>query len=174
VTARDHIGASSSGLTMPDIKVVKALGHPLRVRILQYLGDKETVSAAELSRAWNVDVGLLSYHVKRLQALGFLRLVARRPRRGAIEHFYAMTTDGTAQLADLLSPARRRATPADIGSALKRLRERHGRNCVQVARAVGLDVEEVVAIEDGRGDPRLRTLLDLTECLDASLADLLV
>jgi tetrahydromethanopterin S-methyltransferase subunit G len=31
---------------------------------------------------------VLSYHVRRLTALGFLRLVKRVPRRGAVEHYY--------------------------------------------------------------------------------------
>jgi len=35
-----------------------------------------------------VSLGVMSYHVRRLHALGFLELVKRTPRRGAIEHHY--------------------------------------------------------------------------------------
>lgn len=77
-------------------------------------------------------------------------------------------------LAELLNrPSPRRATPADIGTALRRLRERRGMKPVQLARAAGMDVEQLLAIEEGDADPRLRTLLDLTDSLDASFFDLL-
>jgi hypothetical protein len=33
-------------------------------------------------------LGVTSYHVRRLAALGFLKLVRKTPRRGAIEHYY--------------------------------------------------------------------------------------
>lgn len=74
-----------------DPSVAKALAHPLRSRILAAL-EQRTASPSQLAAELDVPLGVLSYHVRRLTALGFLRLVKRVPRRGAVEHYYAATT----------------------------------------------------------------------------------
>lgn len=70
-----------------DSRVVKALAHPLRVQILVAL-EERVASPNELSQELGVDLGSVSYHVRRLAHLGFLKQVGQTPRRGAIEHFY--------------------------------------------------------------------------------------
>jgi DNA-binding transcriptional ArsR family regulator len=70
-----------------DPNVAKALAHPLRTRVLAALEDR-TASPSQLAAELDVPLGVLSYHVRRLMALGFLRLVKRVPRRGAVEHYY--------------------------------------------------------------------------------------
>jgi DNA-binding transcriptional ArsR family regulator len=71
-----------------DPRLIKALAHPLRVRILSVLETRELASPNELADELDVSLGVMSYHVRRLHALGFLELVKRTPRRGAIEHHY--------------------------------------------------------------------------------------
>lgn len=71
-----------------DPRLIKALAHPLRIRILAILEERELASPNELSDLLGVSLGVMSYHVRRLHALGFLELVKRTPRRGAIEHHY--------------------------------------------------------------------------------------
>jgi len=71
-----------------DIRVVKALGHPTRVRILTILRDRELASPVELSSELGVPLGTIGYHVRRLEQLGFIELARRTQRRGAIEHHY--------------------------------------------------------------------------------------
>jgi len=71
-----------------DPRLIKALAHPLRIRILAILEEREMASPNELSELLGVSLGVMSYHVRRLHALGFLELVKRTPRRGAIEHHY--------------------------------------------------------------------------------------
>ncbi|HMJ02610.1 MAG TPA: winged helix-turn-helix domain-containing protein, partial [Conexibacter sp.] len=71
-----------------DSRVVKALGHPTRVRILNVLRDRELASPVELSNELGVALGTMGYHVRRLEALGFIELARRTQRRGAIEHHY--------------------------------------------------------------------------------------
>ncbi|MGI8802576.1 MAG: ArsR/SmtB family transcription factor [Solirubrobacteraceae bacterium] len=67
--------------------MVKALAHPIRAQVLGVLQDR-VASPNELSRELGVSLGSVSYHVHRLVALGFLKLVKKTPRRGAIEHYY--------------------------------------------------------------------------------------
>jgi DNA-binding transcriptional ArsR family regulator len=70
-----------------DPSLAKALAHPLRTRILSALEDR-TASPSELAAELGAPLGVVSYHVRRLAALRFLKLVKRVPRRGAVEHYY--------------------------------------------------------------------------------------
>jgi DNA-binding transcriptional ArsR family regulator len=76
-------------ITDPDL--AKALAHPLRTRILAVL-EGRTASPSELAGELDASLGVVSYHVRRLEALGFLKLVRREPRRGAVEHYYTATS----------------------------------------------------------------------------------
>jgi DNA-binding transcriptional ArsR family regulator len=70
-----------------DPRLVKALAHPLRVRILGVLQDR-IASPSDLAEELKAPLGNVSYHVRILAQLGLLKLVKKRPRRGAIEHYY--------------------------------------------------------------------------------------
>lgn len=70
-----------------DPAVAKALAHPLRTRILAAL-ENRTASPTQLADELEAPLGVVSYHVRRLHALRFLKLVKRVPRRGAVEHYY--------------------------------------------------------------------------------------
>ncbi len=72
---------------MTDASLAKALSHPLRSRILAAL-ENRTASPSGLAEDLDVSLGVISYHVRRLHTFGFLRLVERVPRRGAVEHYY--------------------------------------------------------------------------------------
>jgi DNA-binding transcriptional ArsR family regulator len=80
--------AGSPDVDAVDSRVVKALGHPTRVRILNVLRDRELASPVELSHELGVALGTIGYHVRRLETLGFIELARRTQRRGAIEHHY--------------------------------------------------------------------------------------
>jgi DNA-binding transcriptional ArsR family regulator len=70
-----------------DQRLVKALAHPLRQKILIRLN--ETVaSPKELSQEFGEPVPNVSYHVRTLLDLGAIELVRTTPRRGAVEHHY--------------------------------------------------------------------------------------
>ena len=70
-----------------DPALAKALAHPLRTRILAAL-EGRTASPSELAGELDAPLGVVSYHVRRLVTLGFLKLVKREPRRGAVEYYY--------------------------------------------------------------------------------------
>jgi DNA-binding transcriptional ArsR family regulator len=73
-----------------DPALAKALAHPLRTRILAAL-EGRTASPSELAEELDAPLGVLSYHVRRLEALKLVKLVKRVPRRGAVEHYYSAT-----------------------------------------------------------------------------------
>jgi DNA-binding transcriptional ArsR family regulator len=70
-----------------DQDLVRALGHPMRVRILEALQGR-TASPTELAREFRESLGVVSYHVNALLDVSCIEQVHTRPRRGTIEHFY--------------------------------------------------------------------------------------
>jgi DNA-binding transcriptional ArsR family regulator len=70
-----------------DPRLVKALAHPLRVQILSTLEDR-IASPSDLASELGAPLGNVSYHVRTLADLGLVKLVKRRTRRGAVEHYY--------------------------------------------------------------------------------------
>jgi DNA-binding transcriptional ArsR family regulator len=72
-----------------DARLVKALAHPLRVRILAEL-ERRTATPKELAIALKVPLENLSYHVRALRDFGFIQLEGRRMVRGAVEHRYSL------------------------------------------------------------------------------------
>jgi DNA-binding transcriptional ArsR family regulator len=70
-----------------DPRYVKALGHPLRVRILALLQER-TASPRELAQWLDATLGTVSYHVRALHGLGLIELVRTTQVRGAIAHHY--------------------------------------------------------------------------------------
>jgi len=70
-----------------DQNLVKALAHPMRVRILEALQGR-TASPTELAREFRESLGVVSYHTNALLEVDCIEQVGTRPRRGTIEHFY--------------------------------------------------------------------------------------
>jgi DNA-binding transcriptional ArsR family regulator len=70
-----------------DPRYVKALAHPLRIRILAMLADR-SASPVQLASKLDATLGTVAYHVRTLHSLGLVELVDTRQRRGATEHYY--------------------------------------------------------------------------------------
>jgi DNA-binding transcriptional ArsR family regulator len=82
---------SSDGTPISDIedpRYVKALSHPLRVRILSMLEERDA-SPVQLAEHLDATLGTVAYHVRTLERLGLIEMVATHQRRGATEHVYA-------------------------------------------------------------------------------------
>jgi DNA-binding transcriptional ArsR family regulator len=100
-----------------DPRMVKALAHPLRVRIMGLL-ESRTMSPKELSQALGVPLENVSYHVRALRNFGFIKLERRRQVRGAIEHHYRaaarprITAQAWAEMPELVKEA---MTSANLG-----------------------------------------------------------
>jgi DNA-binding transcriptional ArsR family regulator len=99
-----------------DPRYVKAMSHPLRVRILAML-DERKASPNQLSGWLGASLGTVAYHVRTLEHLGLIELVDETRVRGAVEHHYRakerplVTADGWAQAAPI-------AKQAAVGSSL--------------------------------------------------------
>jgi DNA-binding transcriptional ArsR family regulator len=73
-----------------DTRLMKALAHPLRQRILMELVTR-VASPSELAEEFSEPLGNVSYHVRMLVDLECIELVSTTPRRGALEHHYKAT-----------------------------------------------------------------------------------
>jgi DNA-binding transcriptional ArsR family regulator len=70
-----------------DPRLVKALAHPIRVRILGIL-EHRTATPKELAAELGLPLENTSYHVRTLKNFGFIKLERKRQVRGAVEHHY--------------------------------------------------------------------------------------
>ena len=70
-----------------DPRLVRALGHPLRVQVLEILTER-VASPNLISEELDVGIGHVAYHTRTLSQCGCLELVDTAKRRGATEHFY--------------------------------------------------------------------------------------
>lgn len=68
-------------------RLIKAMAHPLRVRILAYMNDRAW-SPNELSNELAEGLSQVSYHVKVLRDFELIEMTKTEPRRGAVEHYY--------------------------------------------------------------------------------------
>jgi DNA-binding transcriptional ArsR family regulator len=71
-------------------RLIKAIAHPLRHRILIQLNERQA-SPSMLAKQLGAPLGNVSYHVKILLENDVIELVDTKPVRGAIEHIYRAT-----------------------------------------------------------------------------------
>ena len=78
-------------------RTLRAVAHPLRVLALRAF-TRGDLSPIDLVRKLGPphDLGIVAYHVRRLAAAGIVELSETIPRRGAVEHRYALTCKGAA------------------------------------------------------------------------------
>src|SRR3954471_2524069 len=99
-----------------DSNIVKALSHPLRMRILTRLNEG-VASPNEMAKEFGESLPLVSYHVRILRELQCIELVKTTPRRGAIEHHYRALTRAfldEADWAQMPQSARRQISSAGL------------------------------------------------------------
>lgn len=70
-----------------DQRMVRALAHPLRIRILEILSER-IASPNGISETLETELTDVAYHTRELDRFGCLDLVRTARKRGATEHFY--------------------------------------------------------------------------------------
>ena len=102
-----------------DPRYVKAMSHPVRVRIMAMLSERKA-SPNELSQWLGTTLGATAYHVRTLHKLGLIELVDETRVRGAVEHHYKAKPRPKAGGEDW-SKASPVAKQAAVGSQLRML-----------------------------------------------------
>jgi DNA-binding transcriptional ArsR family regulator len=70
-----------------DRRLVRAISHPIRHRVLVALTER-VASPKELAAELGEPLGNVSYHTRVLAQMGAIELVKTEQRRGALEHYY--------------------------------------------------------------------------------------
>jgi DNA-binding transcriptional ArsR family regulator len=70
-----------------DQRIVRAIGHPLRLRLLTIFNER-VASPSDLAAELGEPIGNVSYHTRILARLGCVELVKTKQVRGAVEHYY--------------------------------------------------------------------------------------
>jgi DNA-binding transcriptional ArsR family regulator len=107
-----------------DRRIIKALGHPLRMEILTLLHLKEA-SPSDLADELGQPLANVSYHVRLLADLDCIELVGTAQRRGAVEHYYRARERpffDEAAWAELPPPVRRSVSDAVLRQIWKDVR----------------------------------------------------
>ena len=107
--------------SIDDPRYVKAMSHPLRVRILAML-DERKASPNQLAGWLEASLGTVAYHVRTLLQLGLIELVDETRVRGAVEHHYRSVPRPTVA-ADAWAHATPIAKQAAVGSSLEVISE---------------------------------------------------
>lgn len=67
-----------TGPDVKDVRTLKALAHPLRMKMLEFLGDYETATSTTLAQHLGESTGQTSYHLRQLAKYGFVEEVEGR------------------------------------------------------------------------------------------------
>jgi DNA-binding transcriptional ArsR family regulator len=108
-----------------DPRLVKALAHPVRVRILGIL-EHRTATPKELAAELALPLENTSYHVRALREFGFIKLERKRQVRGAIEHHYSavarprVSAKAWGQMPESLKQAMNAATVGQLSDIVNR------------------------------------------------------
>lgn len=102
-----------------DPRLVKALAHPLRVRIIGIL-ERGISSPKRMSQELGIPIENLAYHVRLLRQMGLIKLDSTKQVRGTVEHFYRVvgrpkiTNEAWANLPEIVREALDAATISQI------------------------------------------------------------
>jgi DNA-binding XRE family transcriptional regulator len=171
-----------------DLAWSKALTHPVRVRILLQLLERELSSPVDLAESFGLRLSVVSHHVRRLRDLRLIRLAKQTQRRGAVQHHYrladpeatahALWRIGVAAPPPGVPAHRRRAPDSDAWARLRHavaelrcIRERRQISQQTLALRIGIEPSQLGRIERGEVDPRLTVLLALADELETSFSD---
>ncbi len=159
--------------SIDDPRYVKAMSHPLRVRILAML-DERKASPNQLAGWLEASLGTVAYHVRTLLQLGLIELVDETRVRGAVEHHYRAVPRPTVN-AEAWAQASQIAKQAAVGSSLEVI----GEYARLSAAAGGFDRSEAQLRRtllklDAKGFAQLskacETLLERVEKIEADAA----
>jgi DNA-binding transcriptional ArsR family regulator len=134
--------AAKAGPSDPPMdRVLRALNHPVRRRIMRILVDGAG-SATTISQKIEMDLGVVSYHLSQVLAkeCDIVELADSIPRRGAVEKFYRLKFHALSE-----------ADPGEKGEAEPASRRMSFEECLIVAVAA-MDADAFAALEGSAWD----------------------
>lgn len=157
--ASDEAAATAEPLILRSPAHFKALGHPVRHRIVNALRQRPA-TLGQLASAMGLAKGTISFHVRILREAGLVRLADTRHVRGGTEQYFALISDafrpdGTGGPQFLVQAALAEMLPGHDDEGHTALQ--HMWLSQRQARALAARIEEWVRQEDaadsGEGEP---------------------
>ena len=103
-------GGQADSLTLSDVRQVKVLADPLRIRILEELSTAERTTKQVAERLGEKPTKLY-HHVEALERVGLIRLARTRQKRGTLEKYYIAVARQFRTDSRLFSAAKARSGP---------------------------------------------------------------
>lgn len=140
-SAPQQNGAKPGPTEPPLDRVLRALNHPVRRRIMRVLVDGAG-SATTISQKIGMDLGVVSYHLSQVLAkeCDIVELADSIPRRGAVEKFYRLKFHALSE-----------ADPGEEGEVEPASRRMSFAECLIVAVAA-MDADAFADLEDSAWD----------------------
>lgn len=124
--------------TLADFQQIRALAHPLRLRILGLLA-REPRTTKQVAELLGENHTKLYHHVQELERAKVIRLTETRQKRGTVEKYYQATAALFRAAPSLLSPARTAAEkPSEIEAMLNALLDAARADVLAFAQRDGL------------------------------------
>ncbi|GIF15976.1 ArsR/SmtB family transcription factor [Actinoplanes teichomyceticus] len=135
----------------------RALGHPLRHRILFAIG-QQAATISQLAKALGQRKGNIAHHLGVLQAAGLATVVETRQVRGGTEHYYLRTARRLVFTGPESGPVSVRAVADDLAGAgeVPGFRIRNLRLTREQARAAAAALESLIDGLEDAGDAGAR------------------
>lgn len=80
---------------------LRAVAHSDRLRIMHRMRDGKERTPVALALEFDADIAQISYHIRLMADRGVLELTRIEPVRGAVRHWYALSSEG-AEIRDWL------------------------------------------------------------------------
>jgi DNA-binding transcriptional ArsR family regulator len=160
---------------LTDLAQIKVLADPLRIRILELLGEERTTK--QVADILGEPPTRLYHHVAALERVGLVRLARTGQSRGAVEKYYvAVAKAFSGELRLSSSPAGAKAIEATHGIAVQVLENTAAdlRTLLESGESLAtLEAAAVISFLEVRGSPReVKSIRDrlmkiLKECTDS-------
>lgn len=134
-----------------DVRQLKVLWHPLRLRILEEMGFRGQATPTQIARALGESAPKIHYHVKELAKVGLVEEVETKPKGGVLEHYYRLVADDFQVSSDIGVKASDGRLGGVIASGIERVfaevREAYTRQAERKAKAApGADLATAFAL----------------------------
>jgi DNA-binding transcriptional ArsR family regulator len=149
-------------LELHNAEQLKALGHPLRLKVLQALGQSDDpLTNRELAELLSVDPGHLHFHVRMLQRAGLIELVEgpgrEKPYRSVAKHLRVGPEMRAAGLASEMQAAQlrdvQRGFETHAANGEFRSAQVHTRLSVETIRELVREIVEKLAELEDESEP---------------------
>ncbi|MGB8802514.1 MAG: helix-turn-helix domain-containing protein [Candidatus Acidiferrales bacterium] len=133
-----HTALPRGTQTLADFQQIRALAHPLRLRILGLLA-REPRTTKQVAELLGENHTKLYHHVQELERAKVIRLTETRQKRGTVEKYYQATAALFRAAPSLLSPARTAVEkPSELEAMLNALLDAARADVLALAQRDGL------------------------------------